>query len=54
VRSDLGDDANSESIGTLVAVKQGELTIIVQGLTADVDEQLSRATALAEAVLAGL
>lgn len=53
----LGDDAYSifnESIGTVVVVKQGDATIIVQVFTADVADQLAQATELAEAVLANL
>ena len=53
----LGDDAYSifnESIGTVVVVKQGDVTIIVQVFTADAAEQLTQATELAEAVLATL
>lgn len=53
----LGEDAYSifnESIGTVVVVKQGEATIIVQVATADVASQLSQATELAAAVLANL
>ena len=53
----LGDDAYSifnESIGTLVVVKQGDATIIVQVATPDTADQLSQATELAEAVLANL
>ena len=54
----LGDDAFSifnESIGTLVVAKRGDVTLIVQVFTAaDVADQLSQATALAEAVLAAV
>lgn len=53
----VGDDAYSifnEDLGTLVVAKLGEATIIVQVLTADTADQLSQATELAEAVIAGL
>ena len=53
----VGDDAYSistEDLGTLVVVKQGDATIIVQVLTADTADQLRQATALAEAVLAAV
>jgi hypothetical protein len=53
----LGDDAYSifnESIGTVVVVKQGDATVVVQVATDDVASQLSQATELAQAVLANL
>jgi hypothetical protein len=54
---DVGDDAYSistQDIGTLVVAKQGDATIVVQVLTADAASQLSQATELAKAVIAGL
>lgn len=56
--SSLGDEAFSifnESIGTIVAVRKGDSTAAVQVFAGtDAADQLAKARALAEAVLAGL
>ena len=53
----LGDDAYSifnESIGTVVVARKGEAVVAVQVLAGAAVDQLRQATALVEAVLAGL
>jgi hypothetical protein len=55
---DLGDEAysiNLEEVGTIVLVVKGDAVVVVQVLTTgDVADQLAKATALAQAVIAGL
>jgi hypothetical protein len=54
---DLGDEAYpifNASIGTVVVARIGDTVVAVQVFTADADDQLAQATAIAEAVFGGL
>jgi hypothetical protein len=54
---DLGDEAYAifnASIGTVVVARSGDTVVAVQVFTADADDQLAQATAIAEAVFGGL